>query len=146
MRRDLRNEHIAWQKYKKWQAEHADEIREGQFITRLGGPDGFQELYRNIGRRIDLIKYQVTHQASRKTLQTLNKMYREYTKTDENPKGRALPREAWRMSTREIAKLFNNDISDYYHKTKEELIKGGVNVVEATKKAKMAVATHYFGS
>ena len=34
----------------------------------------------------------------------------------------------------------------YYFKTKEDLIKGGVNVVEAAKKAKMAVATHYFGS
>ena len=143
MRRDLRNEHIAWQKYKKWQAVNADIIREGQQIESLRE---FQSIYRNIGRRTEAIKYQVTHQTSRKTFQSLNKMYREYTRSEDNPKGRALPAEARRMSTREIANLFNNDISDYYHKTKEELIKGGVNVVEATKKAKMAVATYYFGS
>lgn len=143
MRRDLRNEHIAWQKYKKWQAANADIIREGQQIDSLRE---FQNIYRNIGRRTEAIKYQVTHQTSRKTFQTLNKMYREYTRSEDNPKGRALPAEARRMSTHEIANLFKDDISSYYHKTKEELIKSGANVVEATKKAKMAVSTYYFGS
>ena len=49
MKRSTRAEHTAWQKYKKWQKEHIDEIREGQMITSLGE---FKEIYRQAGRRI----------------------------------------------------------------------------------------------
>lgn len=143
MRRTLRTEHIAWQKYKQWQKVNVGKIREGQTITSLGE---FQAIYNEVGRRIDSIKFQVTHQMSEKTYRALSKMYREYTTSEENPRGKALPRSVTAKSTREIAALFKDDISNFYHKTKDEAIKQGKSAYQASKEAKLAVSRYYFGS
>ena len=93
MKRSTRAEHTAWQKYKKWQKEHIDEIREGQTITSLGE---FKEIYRQAGRRIALIKQEVRFQTYGKTFTIFSRVYKAET-------GKALSPEARKKSTRELA-------------------------------------------
>ena len=103
MKRSTRAEHTAWQKYKKWQKEHLDEIREGQTITSLGE---FKEIYRQAGRRIALIKQEVRFQTYGKTFTIFSRLYKAET-------GKALSPEARKKSTRELAALIQDKINQF---------------------------------
>lgn len=103
MKRSIRAEHTAWQKYKKWQKEHIDEIREGQTITSLGE---FKEIYRQAGRRISLIKQEVRFQTYGKTFTIFSRVYKAET-------GQALSPEARKKSTRELAALIQDEINQF---------------------------------
>lgn len=103
MKRSTRAEHTAWQKYKKWQKEHIDEIREGQTITSLGE---FKEIYRQAGRRIALIKQEVRFQTYGKTFTIFSRVYKAET-------GQALSPEARKKSTRELAALIQDEINQF---------------------------------
>lgn len=131
MKRRTRTEHIAWQKYKKWQKDNAELIREGQEINSLRE---FKLIYNEAGRRISLIKKEVTFQTSFKSYMSFRRAYEE--KFEEK-----LPfskREARKMSTRELAALLNDEIKDYYNRQ----IEAGLS----PKKAKLAVSQYFFGS
>lgn len=103
MKRSIRAEHTAWQKYKKWQKEHIDEIREGQTITSLGE---FKEIYRQAGRRISLIEQEVRFQTYGKTFTIFSRVYKAET-------GQALSPEARKKSTRELAALIQDEINQF---------------------------------
>lgn len=103
MKRSTRAEHTAWQKYKTWQKEHLDEIREGQTITSLGE---FKEIYRQAGRRIALIKQEVRFQTYGKTFTIFSRVYKAVT-------GQALSPEARKKSTRELAALIQDEINQF---------------------------------
>ena len=103
MKRSTRAEHTAWQKYKKWQKEHIDEIREGQVITSLGE---FKEIYRQAGRRIAVIKQEVRFQTYVKTFSIFSRVYKAET-------GQALPPEARKKSTYELAALIQDKINQF---------------------------------
>lgn len=103
MKRSTRAEHTAWQKYKKWQKENIDEIREGQVITSLGE---FKEIYRQSGRRIAVIKQEVRFQTYGKTFSIFSRVYKAET-------GQALSPEARKKSTYELAALIQDKINQF---------------------------------
>lgn len=103
MKRSIRAEHTAWQKYKKWQKEHIDEIREGQMITTLGE---FKEIYRQAGRRISAIKQEVRFQTYGRTFAIFSRVYKTEI-------GQALKPEARKKSTHELAALLQESINKF---------------------------------
>ena len=128
MKRSIRAEHTAWQKYKKWQKEHIDEIREGQTITSLGE---FKEIYRQAGRRIALIKQEVRFQTYGKTFTIFSRVYKAET-------GQALSPEARKKSTRELAALIQDKINQF----RAEMRGTGKTAAET----RLLVSEFFFGS
>ena len=128
MKRSTRDEHTAWQKYKKWQKEHIDEIREGQTITSLGE---FKEIYRQAGRRIALIKQEVRFQTYGKTFTIFSRVYKAET-------GKALSPEARKKSTRELAALIQDEINQF----RAEMRGMGKTAAET----RLLVSQFFFGS
>ena len=128
MKRSTRAEHTAWQKYKKWQKEHIDEIREGQTITSLGE---FKEIYRQAGRRIALIKQEVRFQTYGKTFAVFSRVYKAET-------GKALSPEARKKNTRELAALIQDEINQF----REEVRGMGKTAAET----RLLVSEFFFGS
>lgn len=131
MRRKIRNEHIAWQKYKQWQFDNPEKIREGQEITSLSE---FKVIYNEAGRNISKIKQEVMYQTSYKTYLSLKKAYKEKF-------GEDLPykrREARQKSTKEIAVLLNTEIKEFYAQARASGM--------TAKQAKLEVSAYYFGS
>ena len=128
MKRSTRDEHTAWQKYKKWQKEHIDEIREGQTITSLGE---FKEIYRQAGRRIALIKQEVRFQTYGKTFTVFSRVYKAET-------GKALSPEARKKSTRELAALIQDEINQF----RAEMRGMGKTAAET----RLLVSQFFFGS
>ena len=128
MKRSTRAEHTAWQKYKKWQKEHIDEIREGQTITSLGE---FKEIYRQAGRRIAVIKQEVRFQTYGRTFAIFSRVYKAQT-------GQALPPEARKKSTYELAALLQKNINKF----REELRGMGKTAAET----RLLVSEFFFGS
>lgn len=128
MNRKLKAEHKAWQKYKKWQKQNADKIREGQEITSLGE---FKIIYNEAGRKISVIKSEVQFQTSLETYRAFNEQYKKI-------KGKKLSTSARKLNTHDLADMLLDDIYAF----KEEEMKKG-----ATKKeANLAVSTYFFGS
>ena len=128
MKRSIRAEHTAWQKYKKWQKEHIDEIREGQVITSLGE---FKEIYRQAGRRIAVIKQEVRFQTYGKTFTIFSKIYKAET-------GQALPPEARKKSTYELAAFMQENINKF----RSEMRSLGKTAAET----RLLVSEYFFGS
>lgn len=136
MRKDLKLEHKAWQIYKKWQKENIKDIREGQTITSLGE---FQEIYRQAGRRIQVIKNEVRFETSAKTYKAFASAYKERF-------GTPLPRTSRKLSTRDLAKMLNEEIKGFSSGEKSRLIAEGYSLNEAKRLARLAVSRYYFGS
>ena len=136
MRKELKSEHKAWQIYKKWQKENIKDIREGQTITSLGE---FQEIYRQAGRRIQVIKNEVRFETSAKTYKAFASAYKERF-------GTPLPRTSRKLSTRDLAKMLNEEIKGFSSGEKARLTAEGYSLTEAKRLAKLAVSRYYFGS
>lgn len=128
MKRSIRAEHTAWQKYKTWQKEHLDEIREGQTITSLGE---FKEIYRQSGRRIALIKQEVRFQTYGKTFTIFSRVYKAET-------GKALSPEARKKNTYELAALIQDEINQF----RSEVRAMGKTAAET----RLLVSEFFFGS
>lgn len=128
MKRSIRAEHTAWQKYKKWQKEHIDEIREGQVITSLGE---FKEIYRQAGRRISVIKQEVRFQTYGRTFAIFSRVYKSET-------GQALPPEARKKSTYELAAILQENINKF----RTEMRGMGKTAAET----RLLVSEYFFGS
>lgn len=136
MRRSLRAEHDAWQKYKKWQKANIDELRPGQEITSLGE---FQEIYRQAGRRIQTIKNEVRFETSAKTYRSFAKAYKEKF-------GKSIPKVARKLGTRALANMLNEEIKEYSTNEMARLRAQGYSEAEARRLARLAVSRYYFGS
>ena len=131
MRRSLRAEHDAWQKYKKWQKANIDELRPGQEITSLGE---FQEIYRQAGRRLQTIKNEVRFETS-----AFAKAYKEKF-------GKSIPKSARKLGTRALANMMNEEIKEYSANEMARLRAQGYSEAEARRLARLAVSRYYFGS
>lgn len=135
MKRSLKQEHKSWQIYKKWQKEHASEIREGQWINSLGE---FKEVYNQSGRNLRKVEYFVRFQTSYATFNAINKQYREDT-------GKSLRREMKKMSTKDLAAFIQSDIEDYRTQLKNAINPDTNERYTAAEIAKK-VSTYFFGS
>lgn len=136
MRRNLKDEHIAWQKYKKWQKTHKDAIREGQEITSL---HEFQEIYRESGRRLIEVKNEVRFQMSKETYNAFNVNYKDV-------KGHNLANKWRSASTQELAELLLPEINEYRKSREAYLMDNGLTAKQAMKQARLDVSMYYFGS
>ena len=131
MKRALRAEHVAWQKYKVWQAEAKEEgkLLDGAEINSLRE---FQEVYNQAGRSMSRIKQDAQFQMSEKTYRSVKASYEEAT-------GEKLGREARRtMTTRDIAEALSDDIRKY----REQQFQAG----RSKKEVARDVAKYFFGS
>ena len=135
MKRSLRQEHESWKIYKKWQKEHADQIREGQWINSLSE---FKEVYNQSGRRLRNVQYYVRFQVSQDTFRAINKQYKEDT-------GMSLKQEMRKMSTRDLAAFIQKDIEAYREQLKNAVDPETGKKLTAAQIAKM-VSAYFFGS
>lgn len=133
MKARTKAEHAAWQNYKQWQKQNSGKILNGQIINSLSE---FKIVYNELGRRINNIKFEVTHQTTRHTLATFKKRFRE-----EFPEQR-FKKEYSKYSTQELASLLQNrgEINNFFNNYKAQH-------PNATKKElRLAVSAYYFGS
>ena len=148
MNRKLKAEHKAWQKYRQWQSKNLDKVYEK--INSLGE---FQEVYRETGRRLSNIRWNMTHPMNRKTYEFVKQRLPEVaakkiallraqgididefeTSDYESAQSKSLSR----MTTREVAELFQDDINELRDQLKAE----GKSSREISKE----VSNYYFGS
>lgn len=143
MEKIKQKEHDAWKKYKKWQKENKDKIREGQEIHSLGE---FQEIYRQAGRRITVIKDEVQFLVRKKTFKAFEEQYEKATgeKLNKTYKGHKSLRRT--KNTQELAEMLLNEIKDYREAKLDEAKAQGLSEDEAKKKANLAVSAYFFGS
>lgn len=131
MKRSIRAEHVAWQKYKEWQATAKAEgkLLDGADINSLRE---FKEVYNQSGRSISRIKSEVQFQMSEKTFRNVKAIYEDAT-------GEKLNREARRtMNTRDIAEQISGSIQDF----RRQRLSEGMSKKQIAKE----VSKYFFGS